>query len=136
MKALLGLLLLYSQFANAETWISTSLLSYHFDRHDKKNERNYGIGLEHDYSARARLVAGIYKNPNRIDSGYLGAVGCVYRTTNWCAGALAGGVTGYERYTILMGGLVLSYEQKGWGVNLVAFPKDGGVAALQLKRRF
>ena len=121
--------------AKAETWISTPVLSYHFDRDSDKNEHNIGIGVEHSLSERVRLASGIFRNSNRIDSGYLVAVRCAYRSTNWCAGALAGGVTGYEKHAIVIGGLALSYEQKAWGANLLLFPKGGGVLGFQIKWR-
>src|SRR5687768_1703889 len=75
-------LLLWPALAYGETWISGSFWSYHFDRTDEKNERNLGIGVEHSITERTRIAAGIYKNSNDIDSGYLVGVHCLYRDKN------------------------------------------------------
>ena len=135
MRSLLAVLLLTSLPAWAETWISAPIASYHLKRDSDKNERNVGLGVEHSISERSRIAGGLYRNSNNIDSGYLVGVWCSYRSTRWCAGGLAGLVTGYERHAIVMGGAVLAYERKSWGANLLVFPKDGGVFGVQLKWR-
>lgn len=136
MKALLALLLLASLPAWGETWLSTSLFSYHFDREGKQNEKNVGVGIKHLVDERNLIAAGLYRNSNDIDSGYLVGGRCFYRSTYVCGGALLGLVTGYERHAILMGGLAVTLHSKTWGVTLLGFPKDGGVVALQVERRF
>jgi hypothetical protein len=135
-RSALLLLWLISYSAHAETWLSTSILSYHFDRETKHNENNYGIGVKHFVDERNLIAAGVYRNSNEIDSGYLVAGRCFYRSTYVCAGGIAGLVTGYERYAIPMAGPALTLHSKTWGVTLLGFPKDGGVMALTIERRF
>ena len=135
-SALAVLLLTFAGIVHAETWISTSILSYHFDRTDKQNENNYGIGVKHFVGEWTLIAAGIYRNSNEIDSGYLVAGHCFYRSTYVCAGGIAGLVTGYERYAIPMGGLAVTIHGKTWGTSILVFPKDGGVAGLTIERRF
>ena len=129
-------LLVVSCQAHAETWISTSILSYHVDRTDKHNEQNFGIGVKHFVSERTLIAAGVYRNSNEIDSGYLVGGRCFYRSTHVCGGGIVGLVTGYERHAIPMGGLAVTVHGKTWGTSLLLFPKDGGVAGLTIERRF
>ena len=137
MKAIAALLLLASLPAwGGELWWTSSLLSYHFDREGKHNERNFGIGVKHFVDERNVIAAGMYRNSNEIDSGYLVGGRCLYRSTYVCAGGIVGLVTGYELHAIPMGGLVLTLHSKNWGVSVLGFPKDGGVIALTLERRF
>lgn len=120
--------------AQADTWLTTSIAFYHTHR-GGNNERNWGLGLEQDLTERWRLAAGFYRNSRRDESVYAAGVWS-FKTGSFRAGVLAGAVTGYTDKVSPLGGLVLSYEEKRWGGNFIVFPKDGGVAGFQLKRRF
>lgn len=127
---------MYVPCVQAETWLSSSVLSYHLDRDSGKNERNLGIGIKHFVDERNVIAAGVYRNSNDIDSGYLLGGRCLYRSSYMCAGGVLGLVTGYEKHAIAMGGLVLTLHGKTWGASVAFFPKDSGVFALQIERRF
>ena len=133
---LFGMFVLLAGTAHAETWISSSVLSYHLDRDSGKNERNFGVGIKHFVDERNVIAAGVYRNSNDIDSGYLVGGRCFYRSSYACGGGIFGLVTGYEEHAIVMGGLVLTLHGKTWGASLAYFPKDSGVFALQIERRF
>ena len=133
---LFALLSLIGYSAHAETWLSSSVLSFHLDRDSGKNERNFGVGIKHFVDERNVIAAGVYRNSNDIDSGYLVGGRCFYRSSYACGGGIFGLVTGYEEHAIVMGGLVLTLHGKKWGASLAYFPKDSGVFGLQIERRF
>ena len=123
-------------------WMTSTVRSYHMERKGYE-EQNYGFGVETDVSQRLRLALGFYRNSERRDSLYGAAVYCPFtsRWGNWRGCGLAGGVSGYNDTVAPLAGLVLSYEGKEWGANLLILPnKKGdfteGVMAFQIKRRF
>ena len=123
-------------------WMTSTVRSYHMERKGYE-EQNYGFGVETDVSQRLRLALGFYRNSERRDSLYGAAVYCPFtsRWGNWRGCGLAGGVSEYNDTVAPLAGLVLSYEGKEWGANLLIRPnKKGdfteGVMAFQIKRRF
>ena len=123
-------------------WMTSTVRSYHMERKGYE-EQNYGIGLERSLFGNTSLALGVYRNSERRDSLYGAAVYCplYLRFANWRGCGLAGGVTGYNESVAPLAGLVLSYEGREWGMNLLLLPnKKGdlteGVAALQIKRRW
>jgi hypothetical protein len=146
MKLALALLLsLHGACAIAETWLTASLGSYHFDRNGYC-EVNPGVGMEHSIGLDVRLIAGSYQNSYCRPSSYLGASWMPVRFLGVRFGAAVAGVTGYaidkssKKDRMAWAALpVLAWEGKRRGVNLVLLPPHeefkGGVG-LQLKLRF
>ena len=127
---------------NTADWLTSTVRSYHMERKGYE-EQNYGIGIERSLSGSASLALGVYRNSERRDSLYGAAVWCPVsvRWGNWRGCGLAGGVTGYNESVAPLAGLVLSYEGKEWGANLLILPnKKGdfteGVMAFQVKFRW
>jgi hypothetical protein len=124
-------------------WLTATVRSHHMERGKGYEEQNMGVGIETDLSPRTRLALGFYRNSERRDSVYGAFVYCPVsvRWGNWRGCGMAGAVTGYNDTVAPLAGLVLSYEGREWGANLLLLPnKKGdlteGVAALQIKRRF
>jgi len=140
---LVGILLgLISRPACADTWLVATVASYHSNRDIEHNERNWGLGIEHDLSDTWRLTAGHYRNSYWRDSSYVGALWMPLVYGRVRVGVLLGAVTGYDRLvgpfapTVLP---TLMYEGKQWGANLGVMPspeRGVGVLGLQIKRRF
>ena len=123
-------------------WLTSTVRSYHMERKGYE-EQNYGLGIETEVTQRLRLALGFYRNSERRDSIYGAAVYCplYLQKTNWRLCGMAGGVSGYNDTVAPLAGLVLSYEGREWGANLLILPnKKGdfteGVMAFQVKRRF
>jgi hypothetical protein len=139
---LAGVLVAVGMSGRASDWATATVRSYHMERKGYE-EQNYGFGLETDVSERLRLALGFYRNSERRDSVYGAFVYCPVsvRWGNWRGCGMAGGVSGYNDTVAPLAGMVLSYEGREWGMNLLLLPnKKGdlteGVAALQIKRRF
>lgn len=121
-------------------WLTATVRSYHFERGKDYNESNYGLGFEHDVLKNTRIIGGFYENSYKHTSNYFG-VGWmpVHITPNLHFGVALGIVDGYKQHPF--GGFVmpsLSYERKGWGVNLGVVPSEHAaftVIGLQLKMR-
>jgi hypothetical protein len=120
--------------AKAETWISTTVTSYHFDRSKDHNERNFGLGFEHQVTENGRIVGGFYKNSEyhwSVDGGFLYLP---YKVGPAKVGAMFGAVTGYEEMTVMPVIIpTVAFEGKKYGVNIGVVPSMIG---LQLKMRF
>jgi hypothetical protein len=125
-----------------QTWGVATIASYHANREVKHNERNWGLGLEHDLNDKWRFAAGGYRNSYWRDSVYVGALWLPAQSGNYKFGVLLGAVTGYDHVvgpfapTVLP---TLMYEGKQWGANLGVMPSPArgvGVLGLQLKWRF
>lgn len=127
----------------AGEWVTATVRSHHMERGKGYEEQNMGLGIETDVSQRIRLALGFYRNSERRDSLYGAAVWCptYLQFANWRGCGLAGGVTGYNETVAPLAGLVMSYEGKEWGANLLILPnKKGdltdGLLAFQVKRRW
>jgi hypothetical protein len=125
-----------------DTWIASSVTSYHFDRSAGYNERNWGVGIERGIAPDVRLIAGVYRNSLYRESTYAGASWTPFAAGPVRLGVLAGVVDGYKadhgRFVPIAMPLV-TYEIGRAGANLIYLPHykdDGGVIGLQLKYRF
>jgi hypothetical protein len=139
---LAGVLVAVGMSGRASDWATATVRSYHMERKGYE-EQNYGLGVETEVTQRLRLALGFYRNSERRDSVYGAVVYCPVsvRWGNWRGCGMAGGVSGYNDTVAPLAGMVLSYEGREWGMNLLLLPnKKGdlteGVAALQIKRRF
>lgn len=139
-----GLLIFFlftAREAHADTWLSSTVTSYHFDRSVKHNEFNAGLGLERG-TKDARLVAGFYDNSNHHLSLYAGGVYTPLEVGPANVGLMAGGVNGYgvnPRKWWLLVAPVVSVTDERFGINLIGAPKmlkHEGVIALQIKVKF
>lgn len=145
MRAMLAAILLsFCSGALAQTWLTASLASYHFERRGYC-EINPGIGLEHEISRTARFLAGSYQNSFCRSSAYVGASYMPISFSGLRAGVALTGVTGYEtdknakRDRMIWAALpAIAYEGKRRGVNLVLVPPYTdfkGAIGLQVKVR-
>ena len=132
-----------SSTALAETWMTVTLASKHFNAESKQEEMNYGVGIEQDMARNVRAVAGTYRNSNRRDSLYFGLSWHPLKAGDWRFGAVAMLVGGYEtaKHPELIKAVVpvISYETKKWGLNIPLIPatKDNaGAVGLQFKVRW
>ena len=137
-----GFLVAVGMSGRASDWATATVRSYHMERKGYE-EQNYGLGVETEVTQRLRLALGVYRNSERRDSLYGAAVYCPHylRFSAWRGCGLAGGVTGYNDTVAPLAGLVLSYEGREWGANLLILPnKKGdfteGVMAFQVKRKW
>ena len=131
----LALGLLTSLPVKADTWIVTTVASYHPGGGDY-NERNLGLGLEHG-GEKFRIVGGGYRNSFYRDSYYIGMTAGMMKLGPVKIGLMAGGVTGYEDTVepVLMP--FMAIEGKQVGANLGIMPaKDGGVTVIGLQIKF
>src|SRR5439155_1496549 len=114
--------------------------SYHTDRSVKHNERNFGLGLEHDVSDNVRVIGGFYKNSDWRETVYAAIAWTPVRFGPVRFGGLAGVATGYDHPITPAAALLLQVEGKDIGLNLMAIPRISpdkpGVIGLQLKARF
>ena len=134
-----GVLVAIGMSGRAETWGVVTVGSEHLNG-KQYCEFNPGAGIE--TGGDTRYLLGFYEN-SLCDtvSLYFGVAHKVLKKDGWSAGFSGLVITGYESEITLGAALVLSYEGKRNGVNLVWFPsKKGditeGVIALQIKRRF
>lgn len=113
-------------------------LSYHFDRTNEHNERNWGIGLELPVTENSAWMVGYYHNSNWRPTTY-----AWYVKTPWKAGPvhfgwMAGVATGYHpknNFTpIPVAGLTATIRNDKVGVNFVCLPPE--VCAVGLSVRF
>ena len=140
MRLLLAALLFASLPVLAETWVTATLASKHINAETKQEEANWGVGIEQDMARNWRTVAGMYRNSNRRDSLYFGLSWHPLKVGNWRLGAVGMFVGGYEtqKHQELVKAVipVITYERKGWGMNIPIVPatKDNaGAIGLQVK---
>lgn len=128
----------------ADDWAIATIGSQHLGGGDFC-EHNPGIGIE-----SGSLLLGVYRNSLREDdhscatwSLYAGKSWMPFTSDNgnWRLGGAAMGILGYESAVTLGVAMVIAYERKDWGMNLIWFPdKRGdliqGVVGVQFKRRF
>ena len=147
MKVLvLAALVLFSGIANAETWITVSLASYHFKERDSEKgsyeQTNPGLGLEYLINDRWRLGAGTYRSSIRTDASYVGAIyiPSYLRSTYWRLGLAVGVVSGYETNLSPLIVPTLMVEGKRVGMNILFVPPvqktNGGGLGFQIKLKF
>jgi len=111
-------------------FIDTSISAYHWNRDKKEkmnyNETNTGFGIEHE-DGDYRIMLGQYLNSLRKNSNYaLMGYSPFHVNTDYgkfSAGIVGGGITGYPAGDITPAlGLLGSYENQDFGINLIATP--------------
>lgn len=118
----------------AGNWLVLTTASYHENRERGYNERNPGVGIEHQVSADVRAMAGTYRNSHDRQSAYAGAQWTPLKAGGFSFGAAAIAASGYEKdRLVLFAAPMLSYETGRWGVNLL--PATKSVIGLQVKLR-
>lgn len=144
MRAVLLAMLLLAGAAHAggwtdNTWVVATVRSYHSER-DGYNERNYGLGIEHELTERTRFVAGQYRNSLFRNSIYSGLTYCAVPFAYGCAAVMTGFVSGYSKdervfYPAVLP--ILAIERGGYGGNLMVLKTHdaGWVLGLQLKAK-
>jgi len=108
--------------ARADTWLSATVASYHFDRSRDFNEHNWGIGIEHDApSGKARFIGGIYRDSFDRDNRYIG----ISYTPLKLGPASFGVAIGLQHAGTLLPMFlpVVQIEGKNFGINIVAAPR-------------
>ena len=140
---LLGMVAMVAIQGKTSDWATATVRSHHMERGKGYEEQNMGLGIEHSLFGNTRLALGFYRNSERRDSVYAAGVYCPVsvRWGNWRVCGLAGGVSGYSDDVAPLAGLVMAYESKEWGLNLILFPNgkgdfSNGLVAAQIKRRF
>jgi hypothetical protein len=120
----------------AETFVTVSIASYHFDRSGDHCEVNPGIGIETDVAKDIRFHAGGYHNSNCRPSGYFCGSYTALTLGNWKAGSALCAFTGYHKEKRVDGKTeredkeliaplgVVSYERKTWGINILIVPPE------------
>ena len=131
-------------------YLDQNLAAYHWDRNAVKeknfNEVNPGLGIEYD-NGKWRGMLGNYLNSMRGNSNYglLGYTPIIKNTDygTFKAGMIGGGVTGYDLPIAPVAGLLGSYQNGKFGLNLMAVPdaeiggkKAYGFAGLQARYKF
>jgi hypothetical protein len=140
---LMPLLLMPSLAVAGEWWGVGTLASYHVNRTEKLNQRNYGLGLEY-HTGDMTYVAGRYKNSDYRNSVYALAAWTPLSVGILHAGIGIGVVNGYP--SLNNGGIapagiaIIKLEMERVGLNL-AFnpslsPKSPLTIALQVKFKF
>jgi len=132
LRVLLASVMLAASPVYASDYIVSTVTAYHFDRHKNYNERNFGLGLERQYSDTWAGSVGYYRNSYYRTTYYFFAAYTPLRLGEWRFGAFFGGVTGYENHPSpwLTGVATMDYGRIG--LNLVLAPS---AVALQLKLR-
>lgn len=124
--------------SKADTWVSFGGVSHHLSD-GNYNERNGGLGIEHDLSKNWRLMAGMYKNSFRRDSLYVGGGYLPLRIGPVRLGAAGGMFSGYGENAVFAAMGAAMIESKRWGLNILYMPKysgQGGLLAFQFKVKF
>lgn len=135
MKYLLALVLfLVSGLATADTWISASLGSYHFNRTTEHQEINWGWGLEQSLTDDLKFVLGSYNNSDFDRSHYMGITYLPLEYNKVKFGVVAGLIDGYKFINNGSYGPMISpvieYEYKRVGFNLLVVPPLQGATGL------
>jgi hypothetical protein len=125
--------------AAAETWLTSTITSYHSRCPSCYNQRNFGLGGEVGYTKHSRLVFGYYENSQYHTSVY---GGLNYSPWQWGParfGATFGLVTGYEWRPIvpmIVPGVQIEGKTAGLNIGALASKHTGLVLGLQLKLKF
>lgn len=145
---LLGMVAMVAIQGKSADWAVATIGSQHLGGGDFC-EQNPGAGLELSANgSQTRSLLGVYRNSLREDdrgcrtwSLYAGKSWLPFSVREWRLGGAAMGILGYESAVTLGVAMVIAYEEKTWGLNLIWFPdKRGdllqGVVGVQLKRTF
>jgi hypothetical protein len=122
--------------AAAETWVTTTVASYHSRCPSCYNQRNFGLGGEIGYTQHGRVIFGYYENSEYHTSVYGG-----FNYSPWQWGPARFGasfvlVTGYDAGPVLpMIVPTVGVESGKFGLNIgvIGAKHVGLVTGLQLK---
>ena len=120
-----------------DPWVSVMTRSYHNDRTQGYNEKNWGLGIEQDIYKGWRFSVGTYRNSFSRRSTYIGGLYTPIHFGNnsqWSFGGTLGLVSGYKGGVLPYAAPVLTWEGKKVGVNILSIP--GAVTAIQVKAKF
>jgi len=130
-----GLLALLALPGCAGNWLVLTAASYHENRERGYNERNLGLGLEIPVHDEVRAIGGTYRNSHDRQSWYAGGQWTPLKLGGLSIGAAAITASGYEEDRLSLFAMpMISYEARGWGINLMPFHKS--VTGLQFKAKF
>ena len=136
--ALAASFLLSHSKAHADTWLSATVASYHGNRDRGYNERNYGLGFEHDRSATTRWAAGFYENSHYRTTVYGGLLWLPVQAGPFRFGVLGSVATGYTHAVTVVPLPTIAVESRHFGANIGIVPslhRSIGVIGLQLKAK-
>ena len=121
-------------------WGVATVRSYHYDRSDKHNEDNYGLGLEKHLSANWTATVGWYDNSYDTRSVYAGVTYTPIHMGYFHFGASGGLVDGYGKHPFSVYLFpIMVIQGKDYGVNIALVPSFHDpytVIGLQIKRKF
>lgn len=118
------------------SWLSINGISYHFDRKNPHNERNWGLGLDIPLSDHSSLMIGRYKNSDWRQSNYAWYVNTPWSLGRVQLGWMAGLATGYHsnpNSPMFVGGLAATIRNDKVGVNVICLPPALCAANLTVK---
>lgn len=118
------------------SWLSINGVSYHFDRKNPHNERNWGLGLDIPLSDHSSLMIGRYKNSDWRQSNYAWYVNTPWSLGKVQLGWMAGLATGYHsnpNSPMFVGGLAATIRNDKVGVNVICLPPALCAANLTVK---
>ena len=108
MKAILlaALLATCALPASADTYLNIAGVSYHGDRSGNWNEKNPGIGIEHD-----GYIAGYYRNSYNKDTVYAGYAWRPLQAGAFKAGVIVAAASGYHSPVVAMPSVVVGGDK-------------------------
>lgn len=118
------------------SWLSVNGISYHFDRKNPHNERNWGLGLDIPLSDHSSVMIGRYKNSDWKQTNYAWYVNTPWSIGKVQLGYMAGIATGYHEKPLspmLVGGLAATIRNDKVGVNVICLPPALCAANLTIK---
>lgn len=118
------------------SWLNINGISYHFDRKNPHNERNWGLGLEVPLSDHSSAMIGRYKNSDWKQTSYAWYVNTPWSIGKVQLGYMAGIATGYRDNPLtpmLVGGLAATIRNDRVGVNVICLPPALCAANLTVK---
>lgn len=110
--------LLASLSAQAETTLTVATVSYHGDRSGDWNEKNPGLGVEHN-----DWLAGYYRNSYDKDTFYAGYAWRPLQVGYVKAGVIVAAATGYPSPVVALPSVVI--EGPKGGVEIIGAPAVG-----------
>ena len=123
----LALLLIFLSLGKAhaaETWLVSTVHSYHYERggHPDRCEDNWGIGVEHYFTQDWAFMAGGYRNSYCDRSIAVGGMWMPLHRGYFHFGLVGGAVTGYDKK---VGGYLIPtmmIQNKHVGLNIGVVP--------------
>ena len=124
----------WEQKPTVEHRVVLHTVSYHFDRSQKWNEKNYGVGYRYQRSDGWSYQTGIYRNSYFRDAVYVIVQREWYLQHGLRVGGFAGFVTGYD--VPVAAGLMVSANNLTMRFVPPVGSQTSGVVAFELSKRF